>query len=117
MRIRMIKILNNIKQLINRSCNNGLDYAELKKMMKNNLKVNLIDVRSMQEYNEGHIQKAVNLPIYNLEKSIQQRFKNKNDIIILYCQFEKRSKKGKNILEKLGYKNVYYLKGGIEEIQ
>ena len=112
----MKKIFYKIKSVFNRTCNNELNYTELKELIKNKNKVNLIDVRSNQEYNEGHIIDAINLPIYNLEKTIKYNVVNKDEIIILYCQSDVRSKKGKKILEKMGYINVYYLKGGIDGI-
>ena len=84
--------------------------------MIKNLNINLIDVRSNQEYEEGHLSGAINIPVYNIENEIEKKVKNKNDIIILYCSSGNRSKEAKKILEKLGYENVYNLKGGIEKI-
>lgn len=112
----MTSVLYKIKHILKRTCSNGINYEELKKIIKNNTKVNLIDVRSNQEYKEGHIQKAINLPIYELDKRIQSIVNSKDEIIILYCQSDFRSKKGQKTLNKMGYSNVYYLKGGIDEI-
>lgn len=112
----MKRVFYKIKNILKRTCSNELNYEELKKIIKNNTKVNLIDVRSNQEYKEGHIQKAINLPIYELDKRIQSIVNCKDEIIILYCQSDFRSKKGKKILNKMGYNNVFYLKGGIDEI-
>ena len=105
-----------IKYILNRNISNGLTYSELQNIMKKNKDVYLIDVRSNQEYKEGYLLNAINIPIYDLEKNILRFVKSKDDIIILYCQSDVRSKKGKKILEKMGYTNIYFLKGGINEI-
>ena len=83
--------------------------------MKNKI-VYLIDVRSGQEYEEGHLNGAINIPLFNIEKEIGNVVRNKNDIIILYCSSGNRSKEAKMILENLGYQEVYNLKGGIDRV-
>lgn len=92
--------------------NKDISYKELKKFIKNK-EIYLIDVRSGQEYEEGHLEGALNIPLYNIEKDIEKNIKNKDDTIILYCSSGSRSKKAKEILEKLGYGEVYNLKEGI----
>lgn len=108
-------MINFFKRVWNRSANNNISYDDLKELMRNK-EIYLIDVRSGQEYEEGHLDGAINIPVYNIENEIQKNVKNKNDIIILYCSSGSRSKKAKNILEKLGYTEVYNLKEGIDKI-
>src|SRR5699024_12195515 len=72
------------------------------------------DVCSSDLYEEGHLNGAINIPLFNIEKEIQNIVKNKNDIIILYCSSGNRSKEAKKILENLEYQEVYNLKGGID---
>ena len=74
----------------------------------------LIDVRSKKEYLEGHLNGAINIPLSNIKENINEIEKDKK--ILLYCQSGLRSKKAFKILEDLGYKNVYNLKGGLENI-
>lgn len=76
----------------------------------------LIDVRSKQEYAENHFDGAINLPLDEIEKEIKRVVPDKNKVVLLYCQYGSRSKKAQNILKKLGYINVYNLKGGIDGI-
>lgn len=108
-------MVNFLKRVWNRSANNNISYDDLKELMRNK-EIYLIDVRSGQEYEEGHLDGAINIPVYNIENEIQKNVKNKNDTIILYCSSGSRSKKAKNILEKLGYTEVYNLKEGIDKI-
>lgn len=74
----------------------------------------LIDVRSRGEYLEGHLNGAVNIPLSTIKKGINNIARDKK--ILVYCQSGVRGKKALKILEDLGYKDVYNLKGGLENI-
>ncbi len=105
-----------IKRILYRSIDNKeISYDVLKKLTKDN-EVVLIDVRSNQEYEEGHLNGAINLSVYNIKNKIENLVKDKEKIIILYCSSGNRSKKAKEILENLGYNNVYNLKKGIDNL-
>lgn len=87
---------------------------ELLDMVKTNPDIVLLDVRSEQEFREGHLNKAINIPSYEIYTKVQEVIKDKRTVIIVYCQIGVRSKKAIKILKKLGYKNLYNLKDGIE---
>lgn len=92
--------------------NYDITMKELKNKQKNGAKV--IDVRSSQEYEEGHLEGAINIPYYKINKNVDKILKNKNREIVLYCEAGSRSKKAYKRLIKLQYKNVYNLYGGVE---
>lgn len=69
----------------------------------------LIDVRSALEYEKGSIDNALNIPVTQIEKDIDKYVKNKDTEIIVFCQSGSRSKEAFNILNELGYKNIYDL--------
>ena len=71
----------------------------------------LIDVRSKQEFNEGHFNGAINIPLNDIN-IITDKVKDKNKYIILYCSSGIRSKKAQKILISDGYMNVYNLVDG-----
>lgn len=75
----------------------------------------LIDVRSPQEYNEGHLPEALNIPEYEIRK-VKNEMPKLNQQIVVYCQYGGRSREAYNMLRKMGYTNVYSLKGGLEMI-
>ena len=52
----------------------------------------LLDVRSRQEYQEVHLQGAVNVPDFELINRIQKEIPKKNQLIIIYCQYGGRSR-------------------------
>ena len=69
----------------------------------------IIDVRSPQEYNEGHIDNAICIPNYEIEKKIGKVVTDFNKTIILYCSTGARSKRVQKKLKRMGYINVYNL--------
>ena len=86
---------------------------ELKNKQNNGAIV--VDVRSSQEYVEGHICGAINIPEYEINRDINKILKDKDKEFVLYCSSGIRSKDAYKKLIKLGYKNVYNLYGGLEE--
>ena len=67
----------------------------------------LIDVRSPQEFREGHLDGAISIPEYDIKKEIEKIVLDKNKNIVVYCSSGGRSKKAQKTLNKLGYQNVY----------
>lgn len=94
----------------------NIDYQNIKTILKNDKEAILIDVRSPQEYKEWHINGSINIPLYDLEKNNSQITNNKNNVIIVYCQTGKRSKKAVEILKKVGYTKLYEIDGGLDNI-
>ena len=87
---------------------------EIMSIVKNNQNVILLDVRSKQEYDEGHLKGAINIPVYELEYRVENELKDKQCIIIAYCSAGMRSRKAIEILRKLGYKNLYNVEDGVK---
>lgn len=93
----------------------NITIKEMLEILKTNSNVVLLDVRSSQEYIEGHIRGSINIPVYDIEKQAKNKL-NKDSIIIVYCSAGIRSKRAIQILEKLGYENLYNVEGGIENL-
>ena len=74
----------------------------------------LIDVRSNQEYREGHLQGAINIPDFEVANRVEREIPKKNQQIVLYCQYGGRSKNASMMMKKMGYTNVYNLYGGLD---
>ena len=75
----------------------------------------LIDVRTRDEYDLGHITNAINFDFYSdtFQDSILTLPKNQS--IVLYCRTNNRSTKTANILKENGFDNISVIKGGITE--
>jgi len=110
------KIFYRIRKKIVRSCGKDIDYKTMQKMIRDNSGIVVIDVRTKDEYNDKHIQGARNIPLQDISERIGNVVRDKNEVIILYCEYGGRSRKALIKLEKLGYVNVYNLDGGIEAI-
>ena len=113
-----MSFMENIKKQLNKNVRykkEKINYKELKDIMKKE-KALLIDVRSQQEFKEGHLNKAINIPFYELTDNITKIAKEKNHCIIVYCQSGIRSSKVVEELKKMDYNNVYELDGGLDQI-
>ena len=95
---------------------NCIECSEAKMMLKNDKNAILLDVRSPQEYREGHLEGSINLPLYDIEKKAQNVLKQKDATIIVYCQTGGRSRKAIEILEEEGYTMLYNIRGGLDQI-
>ena len=69
----------------------------------------IIDVRSSEEFNEGHIKNSLNIP---LDEIIDITY-NKETNIIVYCATGVRSSEAAKELSSLGYTKIYNLDGGL----
>ena len=76
----------------------------------------IIDVRSRREFREDHLKGALNIPLPEIRRSIERYVKNKQKMILMCCEYGVRSKQAAEILENMGYTQVYNLKGGLENI-
>ncbi|MBO5004534.1 MAG: rhodanese-like domain-containing protein [Clostridia bacterium] len=112
----MKQFFRKVCRIFTRSMDNELSYKEVLDLISKSQNVKLIDVRSIQEYDEGHLDGAICIPLYELQNDIVNKIKDIDTVIILYCASGVRSLKGKKILDDLGYKNVYNLEGGIENL-
>lgn len=71
----------------------------------------LVDVRTSQEYNQGHIPGSINIPLQEITE-IFQKIPDKNTPLFVYCHSGMRSAKAANILARAGYQAVKNI-GGI----
>ncbi len=92
----------------------SISAPEFEKEIKSD-SVQLVDVRTPQEYAEGHIDGALNINVQSDNfKVLAQRELSKDSTVFVYCLSDRRSLDATEILTKLGYK-VVNLKGGIIE--
>ena len=73
----------------------------------------LVDVRTIEEYESGHIQDAINFDFYSGSFQKEILSLDKSSSIILYCRTQNRSTKTANYLKENGYKEITVLEGGI----
>ena len=79
----------------------------------NSKNVQLVDVRTANEFNGGHIKNAKNIDFFNQNDFVKKINKfNKEEPIYLYCRSGNRSQKAARKLDGLGFEKIFDLKGG-----
>ena len=71
----------------------------------------LLDVRTQQEYREGHVPTSKNVPLQSLTQ-VEKVVGDKNKPLFVYCYSGSRSSQAVRMLSKMGYANVKNI-GGI----
>lgn len=94
----------------------SITQEEAKKIMDNESNIVILDVRTQEEYNEGHIKNATLIPLAEIEGRAENELKDKSQIILVYCRSGNRSKQASQILADKGYTNIKEF-GGITSWQ
>lgn len=76
----------------------------------------ILDVRSSEEFSEGHIENAINIDYEEIKENAEGILTDKNALILVYCRSGRRSKIAAQSLVELGYTNVKEF-GGINTWQ
>lgn len=76
--------------------------------------VQLIDVRTPEEFVSGHLQGSVNIDWYDSSFKNKVGSLDKTKPVYVYCAVGGRSAQAKNLLQSLGFTSVINLSGGIE---
>ena len=87
--------------------------SEAKSALESNKNAVLVDVRTPDEYRQGHIPHSKLVPLNNLDSGIAKVAKDKDTELIVYCLSGARAASACSILSSMGYTNVSNL-GGIQ---
>lgn len=89
-----------------------LTASEFNKAIENN-DVQLVDVRTANEFSKGAIHSALNIDLFQ-QKKFQSEFEklDKKKPVYLYCRSGNRSQQAAKILDSKGFKKIFDLKGG-----
>jgi len=71
----------------------------------------ILDVRTLGEYDEGHIEGAIIIPVQELEERVSEL--SKEDEILVYCRTGNRSATAVNILNDNGFTKIFHMFNGI----
>ena len=99
--------------------NNSLDYEQIsgeqaKHIMDSEKDYIIIDARTEEEFNEGHIEGAILIPEYEIGERAEKELPDKDQLILVYCRSGRRSKIASQALADLGYTNVKEFGGIID---
>ena len=90
--------------------------AEAKALMDSESGYIIIDARTQEEYDQGHIPGAIMIPEYEIADRAEKALPDKDQLILVYCRSGRRSKIAAEELVKLGYTNVKEF-GGIMDLK
>lgn len=91
-----------------------ISQIEAKNIMDTESNFIILDVRTEEEFVEGHIENAILIPDYEITSKAEEILKDKNQLILVYCRSGNRSKVASQALVELGYTNVKEFGGIIE---
>ena len=91
-----------------------IDMETAKQMMANDDGHVIVDVRSQEEYNEGHIPGAIVIPNESIGTEQPKELPDLDQVILVYCRSGNRSRQASQKLADMGYTNVYEF-GGIKD--
>ena len=92
---------------------NDIDIDEFRKKMVSEKYV-LVDVRTEKEFDDGHIEDALNIDYFSATFSDEISNIGLEKPVLVYCRSGNRSGKSMRIMSDLGFKEVYNLIGGIK---
>ena len=94
----------------------NLTQEEWKKGISNDENIEILDVRTPDEFNEGYIPGAQNIDIYKGQGFIEEVNElDKSKEYYVYCRSGARSAQACTLMEQQGFENTYNLQGGITE--
>jgi rhodanese-related sulfurtransferase len=88
--------------------------AEAKGIMDTEQNYIILDVRTEEEFAEGHIAGAILIPDYEIAEKAERVLTDKDQQILVYCRSGRRSKNAASQLVELGYSNVKEFGGIID---
>ena len=87
---------------------------EAKKIMDTEEGYIILDTRSQEEYDEGHIPGAIVIAHDEIAEKAEQLLPDKDQLLLVYCRSGRRSKIAAEALVQLGYTNIKEFGGIID---
>ena len=88
--------------------------GEAKEIMDSEEGYIILDVRTQEEYDQGHIPGAIVIPQDKIAEKAEQVLTDKNQLILVYCRSGRRSKLAAEALIELGYTTIKEFGGIID---
>lgn len=91
-----------------------LTVVEASQLIENNNAVVVLDIRTPEEFAQGHIEGAVNIDYRQSDFANQLAQLDKNQPYLLHCHSGGRSTKALKVINELGFTNVAHMRAGIQ---
>ncbi|MDN3665938.1 rhodanese-like domain-containing protein [Algibacter miyuki] len=86
---------------------------ELQQVLKQEKDIRIIDVRTPEEFEAGHIEGAENINFFDSDFETRVGLIDNRKSLVIYCKSGRRSGKSQEVFTKLGFNKIYNLEGGI----
>lgn len=90
---------------------NSLSQDKAYEQLTNDTSIKLVDVRTKEEFRDGHIKGSVNVPLDTIPSKFAGLFPNKDQKIFIVCYSGARASDATSYLAKIGYTNVSNIGG------
>lgn len=87
---------------------------EAKQIMDSEEGYIILDVRTQEEYDQGHIPGAILIPDTEIKAKAEEVLTDKDQLLLVYCRSGRRSKLAAEALVELGYTNIKEFGGIID---
>ncbi len=105
-----------LSELLKKHNNQGIPYITVQELAMPKTEAIVLDARELSEFEVSHLKNAIYAGYSKFQiDSIQDKIKDKDQIIVVYCSIGIRSETIAEKLKKAGYTNVFNLYGGIFE--
>ena len=89
----------------------NVDVGEARDLIAEKADLVILDVRTVSEYESGHLEGSINIPVEVLSGRLSEL--NPDDELLVYCRTGNRSTTAVGILRENGYDQIYHMDGGI----
>lgn len=96
---------------------NNITGSEFEKLVEENKDAVILDVRDAKDYDKGHVENSINIPIDEFESRINELKDYQDKEILIYCSVGRRSAQAAEILENSGYKDISNSVDGVKEYE
>jgi phage shock protein E len=100
-----------VKMYHSRKGGTDISQAQLQEWMEQESDLCILDVRSIREFNSGHVPGAVNIGHREISAHLDELMPYKNKNVVVYCEVGARARIAQNALMKAGFTSVYHLTG------
>ena len=94
---------------------NDITGTQFETMVSENSDAITLDPRDSKDYDNGHVENSINIPLGELENRLDELDKNKE--VLIYCNVGRKSAEAASILESNGFENVYNSIDGVKEYE
>ena len=92
----------------------NVEAEQAAKLLKENKKIVVLDVRTPEEFAAGHIAGATNLDFHNPDFEKKLSVLDKSKSYLVHCAAGGRSAKTRELMKKQQFQSIYHLEGGLK---